>query len=165
MWSDAFLIQAQSDWQIYEHLEKMSFSRCHALHYLQMTTEKLAKAYLLHGRTGIKDVRSTHRALTRYLLDLSRNKRLQGMMGMAAKQLRPHIQKLLPLAYEIEKLAPALAGDGPNPEYPWEAPIGIFNVPATYEFTIRKALHQPPGHNLIKLIRLALKNFAGLRTA
>jgi len=45
MWSEAFLAQAKSDWQIYEHLEKTSFSKCHALHYLQMATEKLAKAY------------------------------------------------------------------------------------------------------------------------
>lgn len=74
------------------------------------------------------------------------------------------LQQLLPLAYEIEKLAPALAGDGPNPEYPWEAPEKIFNVPAAYEFTIGKVLRQPRGHNLIKLLRVALKNFAILHT-
>lgn len=164
MWSEAFWAQATSDWQIYEHLEKTSFAKCHALHYLQMATEKLAKAYLLNGRTDIKDVRSTHRALTRYMLNLSRNSRLQDLMGMAAKQLRSHIQKLLPLAYEIEKLAPALAGDGPNPEYPWEAPKGIFNVPVSHAFIIVKTLRQPHGHNLIKLIRITLKNFHALHT-
>ena len=78
--------------------------------------------------------------------------------------LRSHIQQILPLAYEIEKLAPALAGDGPNPEYPWEAPKGIFNVPVTHEFTVVKVLRQPQGHNFIKLIRLALKNFDVLHT-
>ena len=164
MWSEAFLAQAESDWQIYEHLEKTAFSKCHTLHYLQMATEKLAKAYLLKGRTDIKFVRSTHQALTRYFQDLSRNRRLQGVMGMTAKQLRMHVQQLLPLANEIEKLAPALAGDGPNPEYPWEAPKGVFNVPVTYEFTVGKALRQPHGHNFIKLIRKALKNFDALHT-
>jgi hypothetical protein len=159
MWSEAFLAQAKSDWQIYEHLEKTAFSKCHTLHYLQMATEKLAKAYLLKGRTDIKFVRSTHQALTRYLQALSRNRRLQAAMGMAGKQLRVHVQQLLPLAHELEKLAPALADDGPNPEYPWEAPKGVFNVPAMYEFTLGKSLRQPRGHNLIKLIRMALQKF------
>jgi hypothetical protein len=45
MWSDAFLTQARSDWQVFEHLYDSDFPECHALHYLQMATEKLAKAY------------------------------------------------------------------------------------------------------------------------
>lgn len=164
MWSEAFLAQAKSDWQVYEHLEKTAFSKCHALHYLQMATEKLAKAYLLKGRTDIKNVRSTHQALTRYLQDLSRNKRLQRVMGMASKPLRMHVQQLLPLAYKIEKLAPALAGEGPNPEYPWEVPKGVLHIPANHEFALGKALRQPRGHNLIKLIRMALQKFDILHT-
>ncbi len=162
MWSEAFLTQAQSDWHVYEHLEKTPFPHCHALHYLQMATEKLAKAYLVAGRTDTKIVRSTHHGLTRFFQLVSRNKGLQEEMEMTAKQLSAYIQQLLPLAFEIENLAPAIAGNSPNPEYPWEAPQNIFNAPATYEFAIGSALREPGGRNLIKLIRTVLLKFYAL---
>jgi hypothetical protein len=159
MWSDAFLTQAGADWQIFEHLYDSDFPECHALHYLQMATEKLAKAYLLAGPTDIETVGSTHRALIRFLQDISRNRGLQEEMVMTAAQLRAHVKQLLPLAFEIEKLAPKLAAGGPNPEYPWEAPKGTFCVPATYEFSISQLLLEPRGHHLIRLIKIALKKF------
>jgi len=165
MWSEVFLIQAKSDWQVYEHLEKTPLPHCHALHYLQMATEKLAKSYLLAGRSDIKTVRASHHGLTRFLQLVWRNKGLQEEMGMTAKKLVAHIQQLLPLAYTIESLAPAIAGNGPNPEYPWEAPQNTFHAPAVYEFTISKALREPRGRNLIKLIRTALTKFYALHRA
>jgi hypothetical protein len=158
-WPQVFLAQAKSDWQVYEHLKKTQFPSCHALHYLQMATEKLAKAYLLVRPTDVQSVLSTHKALIRFLRDVSRNNRLQNEMGMRAMQLRAHVQQLLPLAYEIENLAPSLAGDGPNPEYPWQDPTGAFHAPATYDFSITNALLEPHGYNLIKLVRAALKKF------
>jgi HEPN domain-containing protein len=159
MWSEVFLTQAKSDWQVFEHLEDTDFPKCHALHYLQMATEKLAKAYLLIGQTDIDVVRSSHQALTRYLQALSRNKRLSTALGMTTKQLRTHVKRLLPLAFEIEKLAPALAKDGSNPEYPWEAPKGMFHVPAAHQFPVSKVLLEPRGHHLIRVIRTALEKF------
>jgi hypothetical protein len=165
MWSEVFLAQAQSDWQVYEHLEKTTFPHCHALHYLQMTTEKLAKAYLLAGQTNTKIVRSTHHGLSRFFQLVSRNKGLQEEMGMTAKQLSAHVQRLLPLAHDIESLAPAIAGNSPNPEYPREAPLSVFYAPMNYEFAISKALRAPHGLNLIKLIRTILKKFYALHKA
>ena len=41
----AFLAQARSDWNVYRLLSESREPSCHALHYLQMATEKLAKAY------------------------------------------------------------------------------------------------------------------------
>jgi hypothetical protein len=165
MWWEVFLMQAKSDWQVYEHLDKTALPQCHALHYLQMATEKLAKAYLLAGPTDIGKVRSTHRALTRFLQLAYRSTGLQEEMGMTVKQLREYIKQLLPLAYELESLAPSLAGDGPNPEYPWEAPEGTFSVPANYEFRITKELLEPHGYKLIKLLRTALRKFYILQEA
>lgn len=159
MWTEVFLVQAKSDWQIFEHLDQMAFPKCHALHYLQMATEKLAKAYLLAGPTEINKVRSTHQALTRFLQLAYRSAGLQEEMGMTAKQLREHVKQILPLASDIEKLAPKLAAGGPNPEYPWELPNGAFHAPATYEFRISKELLEPHGHKLIKLLRTALLKF------
>ena len=46
--AEAFAAQGRSDWLVYKHLSGLlepSFPRCHALHYLQMATEKIAKAY------------------------------------------------------------------------------------------------------------------------
>jgi hypothetical protein len=84
MWSEAFLTQAKSDWQVYEHLNETGFPACHALHYLQMASEKLAKAYLLAGISEIEDVRSTHRAFTRVLQLIARSKRLERELQMTA---------------------------------------------------------------------------------
>lgn len=38
-----YLVQAQSDWNVYQFLKSQPI--CHRLHYFQMCTEKLAKAY------------------------------------------------------------------------------------------------------------------------
>ena len=80
-------------------------------------------------------------------------------MQMTAKQLLAYVHQALPLAYEIESLAPSLALGGSNPEYPWQAPNGTIQTPATHEFVIKKALREPHGRNLIKLIRTALEKF------
>ncbi len=47
MWYNGYLEQARSDWKAYNILQVAPISNCHALHYLQMTTEKLGKALLL----------------------------------------------------------------------------------------------------------------------
>lgn len=39
---------------------------------------------------------------------------------MSVSQFRSYIDGLLPLAREIERLAPVGGADRPNPEYPWE---------------------------------------------
>jgi len=38
-----YLVQARSDWAVYQLLKSQAI--CHRLHYFQMCTEKLAKAY------------------------------------------------------------------------------------------------------------------------
>ncbi len=38
--------QAKSDHEAFVLLRKHSIGQCHSLHYLQMVTEKIAKAYL-----------------------------------------------------------------------------------------------------------------------
>jgi hypothetical protein len=56
-WADAFLRQARSDLAVYHLLSGRSerdIPRCHALHYLQMACEKIAKAYRIRGRFSSK---------------------------------------------------------------------------------------------------------------
>ncbi len=55
--ADAFAAQGRSDWRVYQYLAPLqapSFPACHALHYLQMATEKIAKAYRI--RDTVADV-------------------------------------------------------------------------------------------------------------
>jgi hypothetical protein len=61
MWHDGYLEQARSDWDVYGTLSIGSVPDCHALHYLQMATEKLSKALLLAGGTDTEAVRRTRR--------------------------------------------------------------------------------------------------------
>jgi hypothetical protein len=162
MWYNGYLEQARSDWNAYTILQVAPISNCHALHYLQMTTEKLGKALLLVYGTNLDAVRRTHRAFTRFLQIAARNHGLQRELGMTGSQLRMHIQKLLPIAHEIERLAPALADSGANVEYPWEAPPGTINVPASYNFPVSSTLQLPRGRNLLKLIKVTLDRFYSL---
>jgi hypothetical protein len=51
------------------------------------------------------------------------------------EDLQNWIRAILPLAYRLERLAPALAKDGPNPEYPWP-PNAPERAPANFEFDV-----------------------------
>lgn len=48
-------------------------------------------------------------------------------------QYRRNIKALEPVVHEIERLAPAVAGEGQNAEYPWAAQ-GKFQAPVSYRF-------------------------------
>ncbi len=78
---------------------------------------------------------------------------------MPARQLHEYVQRLLPLVDEIEKLAPALAHEGPNAEYPWADPSGAIHVPALFHFPATIQLKQPAGRKLFSLTRLLLDRF------
>ena len=59
-WMNAFLQQARSDWQAYNLVDHSTLPSCHAMHYLQMATEKLAKAALLAGGMKPEELRNSH---------------------------------------------------------------------------------------------------------
>ena len=150
MWRDRYLEQARSDWEAYNILRDASIARCHALHYLQMTAEKLGKAGLLALREPLDSLRTTHGTFTRFLQVTARNRNLRRELRMTGSQLQTHIRRLLPIAHDIERLAPALAGSGPNAEYPWEAPLGTINAPASYNFPVNSTLQSASGRNLLR---------------
>lgn len=157
MWCQGYLEQARSDWDVYNILARASLHDCHILHYIQMTTEKLGKAFLLAGGIDINVVNRSHVAFTRFIRIAARNHNLQKELGMSGQQLRAHFNNLLPIASKIERLAPALARGGPNTEYPWEAPPGNINVPALYEFPVNLRLSSI--RHLLKLIKTILDKF------
>lgn len=149
-----YLIQARSDWRVYGLLTTEPV--CHQLHYLQMCTEKLAKAYF--RKRGV-DHGFGHAVFVRFL------RTIPGERGMARsfkfqgrEPFRAWIDKSLTLAREIELLAPALAGDGPNPEYPWPRDDPR-EAPAEFDFRLGDDLKQPNGRALLYLIETTLTHF------
>ena len=159
MWDDAYIEQARSDWGVYQVLVKNACSACHQLHYLQMTVEKLGKAALLRSGIPLHNVRGTHRAFVRFMQLSARSRALQREFRMNARQLQAYIQGLLPIANQIERLAPALAQGGPNAEYPWEVPTGQVLTPASYRFPIAQNLKEQNGRKLLLFIKILLEKF------
>jgi len=72
---------------------------------------------------------------------------------------KARLLRLLPLAYEIESLAPALAQDGPNPEYPWLDKLDRIQAPGEYVFPLIKSLQTSHGVTLLKHIENCIAEF------
>jgi hypothetical protein len=132
-----FLVQARSDFAVFELLQKLQrkgdLPACHALHYLQMATELLGKAYAWrHGPQAM-----THRAFVPFLLGLSTNRNAQKTLGLQGHNANWEqlIRKSSALAEQVQRLAPTLAQNGPNPEYPWP-PAAPAHVPAEHRFDL-----------------------------
>ncbi|HVS36764.1 MAG TPA: hypothetical protein VMS17_14480 [Gemmataceae bacterium] len=167
----AFLRQALSDWDMYSNLagrrasiggKTLAWLRrtlrlpagprdwqakpvCHSLHYLQMATEKLAKAYFT-------TLPKKHLGLMKLLTALSTNAKAVRHLGFASlADLDAWVTSAAAVGDAVEKLAPALAGAGPNAEYPWPpgaeltAPVDHpFQVEFFTKLTAQAASGQPP---------------------
>ena len=151
-----FLVQARSDFAVFELLQKQSdLPACHALHYLQMATEMLGKARSWrHGRPA-----TTHRAFVGFLRSLFTNRQAQKQLGFEGQNANwvHTIRKSVPLAERIEDLAPALSPDAPNPEYPWPR-ADPQAAPAEYTFGVWQELQKTAAGR--KFLSLTARLFA-----
>jgi hypothetical protein len=155
--------QTLSDHSILRILRRAGVSPCHQLHYLQMVTEKLGKAYF--WRKGTPPPKS-HASFVRFMQaldDRSSNdrERIAKFLGFGkAQSMQDWIPKVTPLAYELERLAPSLAGDnGPNPEYPWPRKSPT-TAPVLYAFAVWQTLTETTrGHQFLKVIDAAVMMF------
>jgi hypothetical protein len=160
-WREAFLEQARSDNRIRRLLNQPQVEYCHRLHYLQMVTEKLAKA-MLAAPEATDPPKMVHHALVRMLQTLKGRPDLRARLGYSdANIFRAFIDSILDLADQIESLAPSAAGFmQPNPEYPWRRAQDNFVItPAAYPFP----LFNPRNPKMIKFEKLlgALLSVAG----
>ncbi len=133
-----FLVQARTCLVVFKLLlDEHDLPACHALHYLQMATELLGKAHAWKNGPCEK----THRAFVRFLRSLSLDRKAQKKLGYEGRNAnwKNLIRKSAPFAEAIEDLAPALAGDGANPEYPWP-PKNPQIAPAEHSFGIWEEL-------------------------
>lgn len=137
--------QAKSDYEVFQFLVKRP--ACHRLHYLQMCTEKLGKAYF-YG-TSIPPKRS-HKSFVKFLRNLPAKPNVWKALGFGRRHdLVLFIQKNHDLIRQVEDLAPQLADEGPNPEYPWPPPPKLpVQAPIHYDFSVWKHL-QRSGRGLI----------------
>ena len=161
-WQLAFLKQARVDWEIYQRIDDTSWPTCHRLHFLQMATEKLGKALLVAGDMSLERITHTHAAFVKFLRVARNNHNLQKGLRMSHSQLKTHFNRLLPIANAIEALAPTLAQDGPNPEYPWLDKTGNILSPVDYSFPQMKLMQSPQGAQLLRYIRYFFVEFEKL---
>jgi hypothetical protein len=155
--------QTRSDHSVLLLLRRQGANPCHQLHYLQMVTEKLGKAYF--WRTG-RQPRASHASFVRFLQALDdrpepdRTRIAQCLTFDRAQDIENWIPTITPLAYALERLAPALAGyNGPNPEYPWPTATPT-EAPALYTFGLWTQLTEAGrGRHLLKVIDAAVRTF------
>lgn len=153
--------QAQSDHAAFVLLRSDGIAQYHSLHYLQMVTEKIAKAYF--WRSGSPPPRS-HAGFVQFLRFLGHIRqndrdRIADLFSFKRfTDFQNWIRAVLPIAYDLERLAPNLARDGPNPEYPWpharpEA------APVSHNFPVWASLTSGQGRDLMRVIRIAVSRF------
>ena len=155
--------QARSDLAAWLLLRRHGADPCHQLHYLQMVTEKLSKAYLWGSGTPPKKSHVGFGRFMRLLLQVPRSQRQQRIATIFGfrrfRDFESWTRTALPLVYALERLAPDLAGDGPNPEYPWPHADPEF-VPATFEFDVWRELTETGrGRQLTQVIKTAVDQF------
>ncbi len=153
--------QAKSDYDAFLLLREWGVAQCHTLHYLQMATEKIAKAYF--WRSGRPPSR-THAGLRQFLKFLGHigprdRERIANLFSFGRfTDFQNWIRATLPIAHDLERLAPDLASDGPNTEYPWPhaAPQ---DAPARHDFAVWASLRSGRGRDLMRVIHLAVERF------
>jgi hypothetical protein len=152
-----YLVQARSDWTIFQLLSRQSV--CQQLHYLQMVTEKLGKAFFWKG-PGAENL--GHAAFSRFVRAIATNRRVAELIGFPdIISFREWCSDVSILAYALERLAPAIANDGPNPEYPWPR-AAPRHAPVEHQFDTWEELNTRNGHCLRRLVQQILVHFERL---
>lgn len=149
-WREAFLAQARSDAAIRVLLNREGCEYSHQLHYLQMMTEKLAKGLMANGNAPPP---KTHAGLVACLRYVQLNRSFRNRLRYKdAKSFGAFIKSLLPLAEQIQRLAPSYTGfSQPNPEYPWQPKVDDEVVcPASFSFPV----FNPKQMHMVRLVRL-----------
>lgn len=149
-----YLAQARSDLSAFGLLA--GAAACHRIHYLQMMTEKLAKAYFWRqGRAPKK----RHNYFVKFMRAVGGRGDVGRAVGITpAAHWEAYVDGVLPLAQVIEGMAPAEADDGPNAEYPWPHDTPT-QAPADFPFPLWEEVQAPRGQRLLDLLRRLLAQF------
>ncbi|MCY2953352.1 MAG: hypothetical protein NTU53_15440 [Planctomycetota bacterium] len=152
---EAYLKQARSDFQVFRLLlkqDRTEVPECHVLHYLQMATEKLAKAAFLSINPAFHP--HTHVAFSHIPHHLRRADVAKTLGWKTFDSYRVFLKYASPLFRQIDELNPAV---GPqlaagkktarsNVEYPWETRNAAGNLtwraPTDHQFGILDRLQK-----------------------
>jgi hypothetical protein len=159
-----WIAQAKSDYETYELLRNGGASPCQQLHYLQMTTEKLVKALVWEPKNVRKPSHAGFGQFMRLLAGKQNGKdrkQLAQAFGFQRfGQFQAWANTSIPLANEIEKLAPAIAGfSNPNAEYPWPQMSPAY-APVQFNFPVWGELNKAQGRQFVTRIGRAITNFS-----
>lgn len=162
-WAYAYFQQACSDWVIFlEFNQRRDIPRAQALHYLQMATEKLAKAYRLRDTlTNLEAILTSHVGFPEFFNTFLRSPAMHREFRKRAAQLRRIQRDCGLLARAVEQLAPAVdrVGHPANTEYPW-ADGDTIVVPIDYTFPSLSLLRGPRGRWFLNFTARAFAEYA-----
>lgn len=159
-WSEAFYRQAKGDWEIYEALGRGRYHACFRLHFLQMASEKLAKAYRFRDpEVKEKALLTKHVGLETWICVYFS---VRWVDKFRSDQQRDSVKAdIRRTAREVERLAPAVDKENTpsNVEYPWDG-SGRVVAPVDHSFAEVLGRLQDPRDGFLKLIRDAFQNYS-----
>jgi hypothetical protein len=173
---EAYLRQARSDFQIVELLlaeDRAAVPGCHPLHYLQMATEKLAKAILIVSNVVGFD-RYSHVAFSELPTFLSRRDFAARLGWKKFDQYQAFLRRSAPVFREIDELNPSVgprvlgggAKEGANAEYPWRARDRSGNVqwyaPSDHPFWLVREFRSGIVNAVLQFVASLLERFEGV---
>lgn len=162
-WATAYHRQATSDWRLFTELVGRSdVPACHALHFLQMATEKLAKAYRFRdSKTAEQGLLTKHVGFQKFLNSFLVSPQMRDEFAGNHAQLVAIRIGMAPIAQAIERLAPAVAREGSpgNAEYPWEL-SGSAIAPVDHDFHEIHLLRGPKGRAFLNVVSRAFAEFS-----
>lgn len=132
-WARAFALQSIADLDTRDILSSTTSPKCHRLHFLQMSAEKLCKAFLIQAN-GLDHLTFKHCVIAKILPVV-----LRGVLiskGQTRAKIESQSQTIRHLSLQIELLSPSCPSAGTslsNVEYPWLDNGRIF-TPSTYSF-------------------------------
>lgn len=159
----AFAKQARSDYRTYEVLcGHRDVEECQRLHYIQMSMEKLAKAYLWSDeRRGQRpqNFERSHPLIQKVVPQIYRNY----CRSLDFSPDRTQMSKVRDFCGQIDKLCPAVDSENrpDNCEYPWmrQLPGGAGQeviAPADHAFPVSDRIRSYPGVRVLKCVKATL---------
>lgn len=157
-WATGYARQARADFDTFNALQPQgAIPDCHKLLFLQMTSEKLAKAHLCSGGHDPAPLQTSHAFVAAILPRVLRQE--LAILNPDRKHARDILKKAKQLAQEIELPAPAVTDEGRRPEnceYPWVDARGKLHVPLDWSFSPSQLLLLPAGRTFLRLVQLAI---------
>jgi hypothetical protein len=161
-WADGYFAQASADWAMFREVRlRADVPASYALHYLQMATEKLAKAYRFRNTTASAETLLTsHVGFDAFMRAFLQSQQVHRMYNSRTAQLAAIRRGCGQLARLVEQLAPAVGGVArpENAEYPWAQGEEVI-VPVQYSFPSLDLRRHPHARAFLSFIQLAFEDY------